>query len=226
MSQVTVHYFKHSHWTKSAFKNAEINYECVGDILYQDGSYTGFICFVPFSQNDIDLYAYENLKDVSLKRLRKRMEFSEQKYVSALNDPQIDQKFKLNRDPEPKTGFVRSLISPLSSNGIDLAKIPHPLENKLQIICMSRWVKFLLYLLFLIPLSVIAAYVVMVVLAIISYPFQIYIRKITREEWDFIFYGCLIVAPTLIIMSLQEQTARQESISDLNASLLRDDGVD
>ncbi len=74
----------------------------------------------------------------------------------------------------------------------------------------------------LIPISIVGAYVTMLILAIISSPFQIYIKKITREEWDLVFYGCLIIAPSLFIMSLQERLVREQSLNELNASLLRD----
>lgn len=226
MNQMIVHHFKDLEFDQSAFKNAEISYECGGDISYEDNSYIGFICFIPTSQSHIDLYAYENFKDKSLKRLKKKIEFSKIKYASVINDTHIDEKFNLNRSPDPKNGGISHWVSGRNDSGIDLAKIPLPLESKFELFFFSNSFQFLLLFLGLIPLSVVVAYVSMLILAILSYPFQFYIRKITRDEWDLVFYGCLIIAPTLIIMSLRERLAREESISKMNAFFLRKSTLD
>jgi hypothetical protein len=59
--------------------------------------------------------------------------------------------------------------------------------------------------------SFIASSILYFVLIWISYPFQTYVRKLTVTEWDWIFYGCLLLPPVLIIMELNESLEREKS---------------
>jgi len=223
MSETTVYFFKDYSFSTSAFKNAVVDYERGGDISYKDGAYVGFICFIPTDQNNIDMYAYENFTDKGLNRLKRKMQLSEQKYISALNDTKIDAKFKLNKDPDPKNmSLYKFILNRNNPSGINLGNLKLPTFNKIEIFLRNRFCYFIILLCGLIPISIVAAYFTMVFVAIISAPLQSYIRKIEREEWDLIFHGCLIVAPCLIIMSLRERLVRESSISELNSCLLKD----
>lgn len=160
----------------------------------------------------MDLYAYENLTDTNLKRLNMKIQISRAKYHRAMRIENLDHVFDLNRSSDPKnTSAFENYFQRGSNSGIDLKKINYTLEEKFELSVNSRALKFCFNFIMGGTLSFIASSILYFVLIWVSYPFQTYVRKLTVTEWDWIFYGCLLLPPVLIIMGLIERLEREES---------------
>lgn len=213
MQERQIDFFKHTFLSgRSAFKKTDFWYERGGDIVSRDGKLHGFVCFIPEQATNKELYAYENLTDTNLKRLKMKINLSDAKYHRAMRIENLDEVFDLNKSSDPKnTSAFENYFHRKSSSGIDLKKINYTLEEKFDLFVKSWGLKFFFNFTMGGTISFIASSILYFVLLLISYPFQTYVRKLTVTEWDWIFYGCLLFPPVLIIMALIERLEREES---------------